>query len=83
VRAVARAHGGDATARSEPSGGSEFEITLPEAPPATGLDTTGLDTMGLDTTDTGAGNAGDVETIAEGGSPGSARSESRRAAHRP
>jgi signal transduction histidine kinase len=29
VRAVARAHGGDVTVRSEPGKGSEFELTLP------------------------------------------------------
>ena len=29
VRAVARAHGGDVTVRSEPGSGSEFELTLP------------------------------------------------------
>ena len=34
VRAVARAHGGDVTVRSEPGAGSEFELTLPE--PASG-----------------------------------------------
>jgi signal transduction histidine kinase len=73
VRAVARAHGGDVTARSKPSGGSEFEITLPETHPAAGMDTVA----------TVAGNAGDAETSAEGGSPGSARSESSRTAHRP
>jgi signal transduction histidine kinase len=30
VRAVARAHGGEVTVRSEPGVGSEFELTLPE-----------------------------------------------------
>jgi signal transduction histidine kinase len=83
VRAVARAHGGDVTARSGPSGGSEFEITLPETLPATGLDAAGPDITGPGTVNAGAGNAGDAETSAEGGSPGSAHSESRRAAHRP
>jgi signal transduction histidine kinase len=72
VRAVARAHGGDVTARSEPGGGSEFEITVPDAAPAAELmePEPGM----------GAG------TSAEGGPPDSARSKDREesgAAHRP
>lgn len=41
VRAVARAHGGGVTARSEPGGGSEFEISLPGAAPDGGTSAEG------------------------------------------
>jgi signal transduction histidine kinase len=36
VRAIAHAHGGEAGARSLPTGGAEFWIELPAAPPASG-----------------------------------------------
>jgi hypothetical protein len=37
VRAVARAHGGDALVHSVPGRGSEFELVLPVTAPAAGL----------------------------------------------
>jgi K+-sensing histidine kinase KdpD len=41
VRAVARAHGGEVTARSGPGEGSEFELVLPiVVPPPAGADRT-------------------------------------------
>lgn len=74
VRAVARAHGGDVTARNNPGGGSEFEITLPETPRATSRGHAG----------TGTGTkANDATTSAEGGSPDNARSDGSDAVHRP
>jgi len=72
VRAVARAHGGDVTARSEPGGGSEFEINVPDAALAAELMEPGPGT--------------DTVTSAEGGPPDSARSEDREGSgtvHRP
>lgn len=72
VRAVARAHGGDVTARNHPGGGCEFEITLPEAHAAASRDRTD--------TDTGADGA---TTSAEGEPPGNARSDGSETVHQP
>lgn len=64
VRAVARAHGGDVTARSEPGGGSEFEITVPNVAPVMELAEPEPGTV--------------TRTSTKGGPPDSARSEDRK-----